>query len=80
MSAVTRIAAKQFKRLGETGLRRGAGGNGIWMAAGVVISGLRLVSRLGGRKREVVHSIELQPGETINVRHLLEDRKGRPIR
>ena len=78
MSAVTRIAAKQIKRLGETGMRLGAGGNGLWLAAGIVISGLRLVGRLGERKREVVYSEVLKPGETINVRHLLEDRKGRP--
>ena len=78
MSAVTRIAAKQIKRLGETGMRRGAGGNGLWLAAGIVISGLRLVGRLGERKREVVYSEVFKPGETINVRHLLEDRKGRP--
>ncbi len=82
MSAVTRIVAKQgakqIKRLGETGMRRGAGGNGLWLAAGLVVSGVRLVGRLGERKREVVYSEILKPGETINVRHLLEDRKGRP--
>lgn len=78
MNPLVKVAVKQARRLGDTGMRRGAGGNGIWLAVGLVVSGMRLVGRLGERKRDVVYSEVLKPGETLNVRHLLEDRLGRP--
>lgn len=71
-------AAKQFRRLGDTGLKRGAGGNGVWLGIWLVVGGIRLMSRLGARKREVVFRRVLEPGETLNIAHLLEDMKGRP--
>jgi hypothetical protein len=39
---------------------------------------LRQIRRMGERKREVVWSGSLTPGQKLVVRHLLEDRKGRP--
>ncbi len=78
MSFVTKLAAQQARRLTDTGVRRGASGNGVWLAIAVVTGGFRLVRRLGTRKREVVFSQVLKPGESFNINHLLEDRLGRP--
>jgi len=77
MAFISRFLAKRVRLLAETGLRRGASGNGIWLAFGVVISGLRLVHRLGKRSRDVVFTEVLKPGEAFNITHSLVDRKGR---
>ncbi len=68
-----------LSRLGDTGMRRGSRGDGLWLAVGLVVGGFRLMSRLGRRKREVVYSRELEPGETLEIKHLTVDRKGRPV-
>ncbi len=75
---VSKQATKQFRRLGDAGLKRGAGGNGVWLGVGLLVAGLRFMARLGTRKREVVFTQALEPGEALNIAHLLEDRKGRP--
>lgn len=79
-----RLLARPFRRLfrllTDVGWARGARGNGLWLTVAVIVSGLRLVARLGSRKREVVYSEKLLPGEVLNITHLLEDRKGRPTR
>ena len=54
-------------------------GSGIWLAVGIVISGLRLISRIHRRSRDVVYSAELAPGETVNIAHLLEDYAGKAV-
>jgi len=67
-------------RLEATGFRRAAQGSGAWFTLSVTLAALRLLGRLGARKREVVWRGELQPGQALRVGHLLEDRAGRPVR
>jgi len=76
---IGRQILKVVSRLGDTGMSRGTRGEGAWLAVGLVVAGFRLMSRLGRRKREVVYSRELDPGETLEIRHLTVDRKGRPV-
>jgi len=80
MSIFWRLLARLFRKLSDAGWSRGAKGSGIWMAAAFVIAGLRFIGRLGSRKRDVVFSQELLPGEVVRVAHLLEDRLGRPAK
>jgi len=68
------------RRLGDEGWSRGAKGSGIWLAVGILTGGIRVLRRLGTRKREVLYSRELTAGETLRLSHLLEDRKGRPVK
>lgn len=49
--------------------RRARSGNGIWLAAAVVASGLRLIVRMSRREREVVFHSELAPGEQLMIRN-----------
>ena len=79
MKFIGRQILKGVSRLGDTGMSRGSRGEGAWLAVGLVVAGFRLMSRLGRRKREVVFSRELDPGETLEIRHLTVDRKGRPV-
>ncbi|GEM_PF-878949 len=79
MKFIGRQILKVVSRLGDTGMSRGTRGEGAWLAVGLVVAGFRLMSRLGRRKREVVYSRELDPGETLEIRHLTVDRKGRPV-
>ncbi|HEC10168.1 MAG TPA: hypothetical protein ENI86_11495 [Acidimicrobiales bacterium] len=79
MKFLGRKILKAFSRLGDTGMSRGTRGDGAWLAVGLVVAGFRLMARLGRRKREVVYSRELEPGETLEIRHLNVDRKGRPV-
>lgn len=67
-------------RLESTGFRRAAQGSGLWFSLGILLSAIRLLGRLGTRKREVVWSGELLPGQGIRIGHLLEDRAGRAVR
>jgi len=80
MKFFARLLGRGFRRLNDEGWSRGAKGNGIWLAAAVLIGGVRLMARIGGRKREVLFSQELLPGEALRVGHLLEDRLGRPAK
>lgn len=50
--------------------RRARTGNGIWLAAAIVASGLRLLARWSKREREVVFRSELAPGEQFVIRHV----------
>jgi hypothetical protein len=59
------------------GFRRAAGGDGLSLALSSGLATLRTIRRMGQRKREVVWSGSLTPGQKLVVRHLLEDRKGR---
>lgn len=54
--------------------RRARSGNGRWVAAAIVASGLRLLLRMSRREREVVYSGELAPGQQLNIRHTTDDR------
>jgi hypothetical protein len=72
-------AEKVFRKLSATGFRRGASGNGVWLAIGIVVTGFRFMNKLGKREREIVFTQVLKPGETFKIAHLLEDRKGRPV-
>lgn len=49
--------------------RRARSGNGMWLAAAVVASGLRLIVRMSRREREVVFHSELAPGEQLMIRN-----------
>ena len=77
MGFLGRRIARGFRRLSDAGWSRGSKGSGIWMATAIVIGGVRLIVKLGSRRRDVVFSEELLPGEALNVVHLLEDRLGR---
>ena len=44
-------------------------GNGIWLAAAIVASGLRVIVRLSRRQRAVVYRSELAPGEQLTIKH-----------
>ena len=74
-----RRLAKGGNRLGDVGWARGARGNGMWLAVGLVVGAFKVMGRLGTRKREVLFSQELVAGEALRITHLLEDRKGRPV-
>lgn len=80
MSIMWRLIARVFRKVSDAGWSRGAKGSGIWMAVAFVVGGLRFIARLGSRKRDVVFSQELLPGEVVRVAHLLEDRLGRPAK
>jgi hypothetical protein len=79
LRAVGRRLARLGDRLGDIGWSRGSRGSGLWLAVGLVTGGVKLMARLGARKREVLYSRELLPGEVLRISHLLEDRKGRPV-
>jgi len=66
-------------RLGNAGLARGSRGSGLWLSIAMIVGAVRLMARLGARKREVLFSTELLPGQSLDIRHLLEDRKGRAV-
>ncbi|MFT7648675.1 MAG: hypothetical protein ACI8Y4_003427 [Candidatus Poriferisodalaceae bacterium] len=75
---VGRPAIKGWAKLGDIGFSKGARGNGAWLGIGLLVAGAKQMNKLGTRKREVVFTKTLKPGETFNISHLLEDRKGRP--
>ncbi len=50
--------------------RRARTGNGVWLAAAIVASGLRLLARWSKRERELVYRGELAPGEQLMIRHV----------
>jgi hypothetical protein len=50
--------------------RRARTGNGMWLAAAVMASGLRLLIRWSKREREVVYRGELAPGQKLTIRHV----------
>jgi hypothetical protein len=76
-SAATR-ARSEISGLEYAGFRRAAGGDGAALAASAGLATIRHIRRMGERKREVVWSGSLTPGQKLVVRHLREDRKGRP--
>ena len=84
MKALLRLIGRPLGRagikIGDVGWARGARGNGLWLAVGLITGGVRLMARLGTRKREVLYSEELLPGQVLRLPHLLEDRKGRPVK
>ena len=53
--------------------RRALTGNGIWLAAAIMASGLRLLVRWSKREREVVYRGELAPGEHLMIRQVPPD-------
>jgi hypothetical protein len=80
---VSRQAASRAKAeaagLEYEGFRRAAGGDGLSLALSSGLATVRTIRRMGQRKRDVVWSGSLTPGQKLVVRHLLEDRKGRPV-
>ncbi|WP_419853419.1 hypothetical protein [Candidatus Poriferisodalis sp.] len=56
--------------------RQARAGNGIWLAAAIMASGLRLLVRWSKREREVVYRGELAPGEQLMIRHVPPDDEG----
>jgi hypothetical protein len=77
---VGRPLGRAGSRLGDAGWSRGTRGSGVWLAVGLIVGGFRFMGRLGTRKREVLLSRELAPGEALRITHLLEDRKGRAVK
>lgn len=77
---IGRPLGRAGSRLGDAGWSRGARGSGLWLAVGLITGAIKLMARLGTRKREVLFSREIGPGEALRVTHLLEDRKGRAVK
>ena len=50
--------------------RRARTGNGVWLAAAIMASGLRLFLRMSRREREVVFRSQLAPGEQLVIRQV----------
>ncbi|WP_420440246.1 hypothetical protein [Candidatus Poriferisodalis sp.] len=48
--------------------RRARSGSGVWLAAAIVASGLRLLRHIAKREREVVFQSELAAGEQLVIR------------
>lgn len=78
--AIGRPLMRLGSHLGDLGWSRGSQGSGRWLAIGLVVGGVKLMGRLGTRKREVLFRRQLGPGEALRIAHLLEDRAGRPVR
>ena len=57
-------------RAGDAVWRRARTGNGIWLAAAIILGGLRLLRRWSRRERDVVYSSELAPGERLMIRQV----------
>ncbi|HCB33760.1 MAG TPA: hypothetical protein DEP66_07000 [Acidimicrobiaceae bacterium] len=66
------VAGRLARGVREVASRRwqSGRGNGVWVGAVILWSGLKLIRRLGARKREVVYRAELRPGEGLRIRHL----------
>ncbi|WP_419841412.1 hypothetical protein [Candidatus Poriferisodalis sp.] len=62
------LAARLGHRASGAIWRRARSGNGLWLAAAFVASGLRLLVRWSRREREVVYRSELAPGEQLAIR------------
>ncbi len=56
--------------------RRARTGNGIWLAAAIMASGLRLLVRWSKRERDVVYRGELAPGDQLMIRHVPPEYEG----
>ena len=56
--------------------RRARTDKGIWLAAAIMASGLRLLVRWSKRERDVVYRGELAPGEQLMIRHVPPDDDG----
>jgi hypothetical protein len=84
MRSLARALGRRFgslgSRLGDTGWNRGSQGSGRWLAIGLLVGAVKVMARMGTRKREVLLRRELGPGEAIRIAHLLEDRAGRLVR
>ncbi|MDG2022826.1 MAG: hypothetical protein P8J75_00005, partial [Actinomycetota bacterium] len=66
-------------RLIRSAWRRGRLGSGGWMALAIMGTGFRLLKVLSRRRAEVAHTAELKPGESLRIRHLPEDQRGRQV-
>jgi hypothetical protein len=59
-----------LKKLTMTGLRKGLlGGDRAWTVVLVVAVGLRILGRLSRSEPEVVYCEELEPGQSLIIRH-----------
>jgi hypothetical protein len=57
------------------GLRRGLGdGSRVWLTVGAAALLVRLFQRMASPGKPVVVTEDLQPGETLVIRHLPRDR------
>lgn len=72
--------AKRLRRLPARATdamwRRARTGNGIWLAAAIMASGLRLLVRWSKRERDVVYRGELALGEQLTIRHVPPEYEG----
>ncbi len=59
-----------LKKLTTTGVRKGLlGGSRAWTVVAVVAVGVRLLGRLARSEPEVVYCEELEPGQSLLIRH-----------
>ena len=58
-----------LKNLVRIGFARGIGGSRAWLALGITAGGLRMVHRALKREPDVVYCEELDPGESLVIRH-----------
>jgi hypothetical protein len=58
-----------LRSLVRMGFARGLGGSRRWLAVGFTASGLHLLRRVVAREPAVVYSEELQPGQSLVIRH-----------
>lgn len=63
------------------GMSRGVmGGSGPWFWVFVAVLGARRLRRSVGSEPVLVYRGEVEPGQTLNIDHLVETYGGKPIR
>jgi hypothetical protein len=79
MSLLDSMRQRPPGRLIRSAWRRGRLGSGGWMALAIMGTGFRLLKFLSRRRAQVAHTAELKPGESLRIRHLSEDQRGRQV-
>jgi hypothetical protein len=77
---LTRPFRATAQRLEDQGTSRGESGSGLWLSVTIVIWTVRMLLRMSRRTRDTVYSVQLQPGQQLQIRHLAQDRAGRAVR
>ena len=79
MGVFSELKERPPGRLIKSGWRRGRLGSGGWMALAILGTTFRLLRYLSRRRPVVAHKAELNPGESLRISHLSEDRLGRSV-
>ncbi len=62
--------SRLLRTVSRLGLSRGLGGGSrVWVTIGAVAGGLRLLGKWIGDEPEVVYSEDLEPGQSLMIRH-----------